>query len=220
MPRWATSPSVSVRIIRNLAVACALLATLAGAAFVLYANRVPLAAEAAELWIVEDAPERADAVVVLGGGLDRRPQAAAELLKNGFASRVLVPELRESYAAELGVTPSETEVTIRLLNHFGVSRAAIEVLPGPVTSTRDEAEAVRRWVAQHRPKRLLVPTNAFHTRRARYIFDHELRGTGVDSRVLSLRSADDRERTWWRSEYTMLEFQNELVKLLYYVFTS
>jgi hypothetical protein len=44
----------------------------------------------ARLWIVSDGLDHADAIVVLGGGLDVRPAAAAELYKLGKANRVAI----------------------------------------------------------------------------------------------------------------------------------
>jgi len=51
--------------------------------------RAPLLRGAARLWIVADAPAKADAIVILGGGLDSRPAEAARLFHAGFAQRIL-----------------------------------------------------------------------------------------------------------------------------------
>jgi hypothetical protein len=45
---------------------------------------------AAHLWVVSDKIAPADAIILLGGRLDLRPAAAAELYKRGIAPRVAV----------------------------------------------------------------------------------------------------------------------------------
>src|SRR5689334_20408445 len=52
--------------------------------------RAPLLRGVAHLWIVADAPAKADAIVILGGGLDSRPTEAARLFHAGYAPRILV----------------------------------------------------------------------------------------------------------------------------------
>ena len=59
-------------------------------------GRAPLLRGAADLWIVSDPVTASDVVAVLGGGLDLRPFAAAELYKKGFVTKVLVSQVPES----------------------------------------------------------------------------------------------------------------------------
>ena len=56
--------------------------------------REPVLVGAADLWIVSDSITRADAIVVLGGGLETRPYAAAELWRRGFADKILISQSR------------------------------------------------------------------------------------------------------------------------------
>ncbi len=60
-------------------------------------ERVPLLRGAANLWVVSDPITPADAVVVLGGGVDVRPFAAADLYEKGVINRILVSRPRVSY---------------------------------------------------------------------------------------------------------------------------
>jgi hypothetical protein len=55
---------------------------------------------------VHDVIQPADAIVVLGGGLETRPFAAAALYKNGFAPKILVSDVKRSRAEKLGVVAS------------------------------------------------------------------------------------------------------------------
>ena len=48
--------------------------------------------EAADLWIVSDPISRADAIVVLAGGLETRPFEAAELWRRGLADKILISQ--------------------------------------------------------------------------------------------------------------------------------
>jgi len=57
------------------------------------------------------------------------------------------------------------------LRKMGVPESAIECFGGDVKSTRDEAYRVRRWLERHPARRLIVPTDPFHTRRVRFVFD-------------------------------------------------
>src|SRR5262245_47328986 len=52
--------------------------------------REPVLLGAANLWIVSDPVSRADAVVVLGGGLETRPFVAVELWPRGLADKILI----------------------------------------------------------------------------------------------------------------------------------
>src|SRR5689334_25139598 len=78
-PRW-------FRLLLALFAAGLLLVILA------YAFRAPLFTGFANLWIVDDPPAKADAVVVLGGGLEYRPAAAAKLYREGYAPKILITD--------------------------------------------------------------------------------------------------------------------------------
>ena len=73
------------------AVALSLILLAAG----IWLGREPLLRGAADLWIVSDPVTRADVVAVLGGGLEVRPFAAAELYKKGLVTKILVSQVAE-----------------------------------------------------------------------------------------------------------------------------
>ena len=150
--------------------------------------RAPLLTRLAQLWIVSNAPAPADAIVILGGGLDTRPLAAAQLYREGWSKRILVLAPPISVAAERGLAPSTMTTTRRLLESEQVPEEAVEVVGQGVTSTWDEARALASWAQEHRARRLLVPTDLFHTRRAGCILRRELQRVGTEVCLIPVNS--------------------------------
>jgi hypothetical protein len=72
--------------------------------------REPVLLKAADLWIVSDPINRADAIVVLGGGLATRPFVAAELWQRGLADKILISQPSEERAVSIGAMPSHSEL--------------------------------------------------------------------------------------------------------------
>ena len=56
--------------------------------------RVQILRGAARVWIVSDSLVPADAVAVLGGGLETRPFAAADLYKKGMVRQILISAVK------------------------------------------------------------------------------------------------------------------------------
>jgi uncharacterized SAM-binding protein YcdF (DUF218 family) len=170
----------------------------------------------AELWVVSDPLDHADAIVVLGGRIDVRPFAAADLYKRGFAPRVLISNLPRDPLQTMHLWPGQTELTRQLLLKLGVAAEAIVEFGDGVTSTYEEAQAVLDWTKSSGARTVIIPTDPFPTRRVRWTFQHEVASTGVRVivRPIQLRaySLDD----WWHDERGLIDFQNEVIKFFYY----
>ena len=200
----------ALRLIK-LAVAIAILL---GAAWFF---REPLLQGAARAWVVDDPVQKADAIIVLGGGRDWRPFAAADMYLAGQAPVLLVSQPEQSPSQNLLQQPTEADVNTAVLTKKGVPPAAIRALGHNVTSTRDEALALREWVLTHHAKNILIPTDPFHTRRTRWIFQKALEGTSASVHVQAVPHPRYSADNWWQQEEGFLGFQNELVKSLYYL---
>ena len=87
-----------------------------------------------------------------------------------------------------------------------------------VASTYDESRAVRAWIEKSGAKTIIIPTDPFHTRRVRWVFSKELRGTKTAIHVVPVNPARYRVENWWRHEDGWVAFQNEVIKYLYYRF--
>jgi len=182
-----------------------------------YLFRGPILSSAAKVWIVNDPLEKADAIVVLGGGLENRPFEAAKLYARGLAPKILVLNVCSNRTDQMGITIPETELAIYLLLKNDVPEEAITVIGRGVTSTHDECIAVRHWAEENKPKRLIFPTEPFHTRRVKWFFRKILRESRVEVRATPIRLSDYSAEDWWRKEIGLIAFQNELIKFAYYI---
>ena len=178
--------------------------------------RAPLLTGAARLWIVNDPLEKADAIVVLGGGLATRPFAAARLFRDGYAPRILISRPEASSTDEMGLTTREQDITRQVLIKEGVPAPAITGIGENVQSTYDESLAVRAWLSTNHAARIIIPTDLFHTRRVRWLFRKQLKGTDVAVNVEAVPVRGYTTADWWRHEQGLIAFQNEVVKLAYY----
>lgn len=193
-------------------------AVLLAALVLLWAGRWRLLALAGTFLVNADPAGRADLIFLLNGDLETRPAAAAELWQKGVAPDIAIARSESSRPVEMGLVPNVTDLAIAMLEKLGVPRDhVIEIpFPGGVTSTRDEALALRTWLEGKPARRVLIVTNAIHTRRARGIFEKALAGRGVRLQFYAVPDRRYDVRRWWENEHGFLGVYNEYLKLAYY----
>jgi uncharacterized SAM-binding protein YcdF (DUF218 family) len=160
-------------------------------------------------WLVVDAPQPADAILVLAGETDRRPARALELLQQGYARKIVmdVPadakiykftqvELAREYIQDL---PQRTAIAICQINGL---------------STRDESREARDCLEHENAGSVLIVTSDFHTRRALSIFCHELRGKPVS--VAAARNDVQFGLRWWTHRQWAKTAADEWLRLLWW----
>ena len=152
----------------------------------------------------EDPLEHADAIYVLGGTWARRWLESADLFREGYSTRiVLSPEARdvgEEVLAGRG-TPIPRPVDVQrqmLIDRMHIPAAAIEVLPGELDNTAQEADAIKPLVAANHWRTLIVITDRAVTRRAGYAMRRAL---GPDVKVIARASRYDSYNPggWWKT---------------------
>jgi len=178
--------------------------------------RQPVLLGAAELWIVSDPVGRANAIVVLGGGLEIRPFVAAELWRKGLADKILISQGSEERAASIGGIPSHSELNREILLKLGMPADVIETFGIASRNTRDEALALRKWAELHGASVFIIPSEIFSARRVRWIFRREFSDIGLVIEVPSFESPGYTRWDWWKTERGVIAFQNEFLKYIYY----
>jgi uncharacterized SAM-binding protein YcdF (DUF218 family) len=163
-----------------------------------------------------DQPQKADAILVLGGSFTR-PFQAADLYRQGLAGKIYVsvPVREPQYRLldEAGVAyPREEEIVRQVLQKQGVPASAIAYFGKDSISTAAEAQAARALFAGGSP-RLLVVSSPYHLRRVRMIFTDAF--PGADIRVIAT-SYDPFPHSWWNDQSAARNVQLELAKIAYY----
>jgi uncharacterized SAM-binding protein YcdF (DUF218 family) len=178
-----------------------------------------LGATLAPRWLNDpDPPEKAAAILVLGGDPSRALQAA-ELFRAGYAPTVYITvPVRDPLwrrLDELGITlPSEEELTRKVLAVGGVPDGAVQLLGRNVASTAQEAALARERLAGSAGP-LIVVTSPYHVRRARMILRDALHG--APRLVLIANRHEPLPDAWWKDQAAARNVVLETVKTLYYL---
>ncbi len=178
---------------------------------------------AAQALVVSPAPVRADAMLVLAGSstFNERTRRAAQLFKEGSAPKIILTnDNQESgWSNELDSNPLFVQRAVIELKLFGVPEEKIEIVPEPVSSTREEAARVREYATNNGLHSILVVTSAYQVRRARWTFDKMFAGSGITVSFASVPPGDQTPRplTWWFHRRGWQMVAGEYVKLAYYV---
>lgn len=184
---------------------------LAGLGGIIYAARRPLLRAFAAWWVVDERLEKSQAIVVLGGDsvLGDRVRHAVELYRRGWAPRVILSgsPLRTYY--------SETELMEREAANLGLPPDALLVFRHNAYSTLHEAMALRRFLAEHNLRRIIVVTSNLHTRRARTIFHAVLRRHGTQVRFSAAPDVRFPPGRWWEEREARAALFMELVKTVH-----
>ena len=173
----------------------------------------PLLRAAANAWMINDPPIKADAIVVLGGGAQFRSFEAARLYHGGLAPAILVMNSELQATDRLGLTMPDAELVRLVLLRNAVPAEAIHLLGTNLTSTFDEAQTVQRWAEESHAASVLIPTGPFHSRRVRWVFHKTLRDS---TRFVVTSICPEDCQNWWKKEETLIDFQNEVIKMGYY----
>jgi len=108
---------------------------------------------------VDSGAVKADAIVVLGGGLGERPRRAAELFKEHDAPRIIVTGL------------GDCDINRRILLGAGVPAGAIQI-EGKSRTTRENAEFTIQLLRAAKIRHVILVTSWYHSRRALATFEH------------------------------------------------
>ena len=183
----------------------------------------PLAAwVAAEGLIVRSEPSNSEALVVLAGSATylERAHHAAQLFKAGHAPLILLTNdsVRSGWSVEQQCNPLFVERATEELKRLGVPVEKIEIVPGVVTNTYDEATRLRDYARKRGWRSILVVTSAYQSRRAlwtlRYVFQDTNISIGLDPAAPGEQSP--RPATWWWHRLGWKLVPGEYAKIIYY----
>lgn len=176
-----------------------------------YALRAPLLRSLADWWVVDEPLEKAQAIVVLGGDnvMGDRVRHAVRLYQAGWAPRVMLS------GASLRSYFNEVELMEREAVNLGVPPEHLIPVRHTAESTLEEALALRRVLAEHNFRKIIVVTSNFHTRRARRIFHAVYRKHGTRVIVSAAPDSNFNPTHWWEQREGRALLLLEWLKTLY-----
>ena len=171
--------------------------------------------------IVDQPLRHSDALLVLAGGAAYRERLlrAAELFRAGTSNRILLTNdgQLQSWSQTLRRNPLSVERAVLTLERAGVPPARVEILPGIMHGTSDEAFAASRYIKAHPIRSLVAVTSPYHTRRTFWMLRHALPEdvvVGIDSTPTT--PATPTPQSWWVTAVGWRTVAPEFFKLPYY----
>jgi uncharacterized SAM-binding protein YcdF (DUF218 family) len=168
---------------------------------------------AAAYLIIADKLQPAQAIVMLSGGDESRMKEALSLYKDNYGKVIILTETGQ----RLGKydTLYSNDIRIQLLNH-GVPNGNILITSVKVSSTLDEAFAIKKLLTNQQISSAIIVTDPYHTRRAALVFRNVFGDSPIKLIFRPVRGSWYNSRTWFLSpdgwRYTFLEY----VKLIGY----
>jgi len=167
----------------------------------------------ARILIVNQIPQPADAILVLGGGDGSRQDRAIALYNEGLAPLVissgeapLLPDFKRPFA-ELGAD---------YMIARGVPAEGILLL-SDTTSTYEEAVNSLKLARERGFTSLLVVSDHYHLGRSSLAFRHVYRGSGISLTFVAAYPAWFDVNAWWTQERSLIAVFEEYEKLFYYL---
>jgi uncharacterized SAM-binding protein YcdF (DUF218 family) len=169
------------------------------------------------LLVAADPIGRADIIVIAVDAEREGVLDAADLVKAGVASRVVVfsdpPHLAYDELARRGVAIFTTaDLAIQRLHALGVSE--VDQIPSPVTGSEDESRMLPAWCLTRGFHTIIFVSAPDHSRRIRRAMGRTARGLGLKVIVRPSHFSDFDPDAWWLSRAGTRTEIVELQKLL------
>lgn len=173
-----------------------------------YLARAPLLGAFGPWWVVDEAPIKADAIVVLSGDSVHAPRVrrAVELYQQGWAPLILLsgPLIRPGL--------SEGAVMVQDATRFGAPENVLQVVDSEANSTLQETDVLLDYAVAHNWQRLLIVTSDYHARRAHAIYTAAARRRKLEIRMIAAPHFLMGRRRWWKDHEALKGMLNEFIK--------
>ena len=174
----------------------------------------------ASFLVVSEEPRAAQVILVLSGESPARMLGAWDLFQKRHSPFILLtrgPRYRaEEELSKRGIAYTNTaEIDRQLLVRLGVPESDVVVLPDSVSSTLEEAIAVKSYFKGKPLGTILLVTSRYHSRRARMLFNRVFEG---QVEIVSVPTPYDEFEIndWWGNRLNAKQVFSEYQKLIFY----
>jgi hypothetical protein len=168
-----------------------------------------LAGAKAGSFLVLEAPQRSDVILVLAGETNRRPERALQLLSEGYGRQIVLDVPAEAKVYEF----TQLQLAQKYIQDLPQA-ASISVCPIYGLSTKDESRDAEKCIARAGGGSVLIVTSDFHTRRALGVFRREI--PGHEYSVAASRDDAQFGVRWWTRRQWAKTFVEEWMRLIWW----
>jgi hypothetical protein len=176
--------------------------------FVILVILFALASQAARVLVV-DRPEKSDAIVVLAGETQARPERGLELLRQGMAPHVFL----DAEGRNLVYDQKLVDIAQKYANSLPDANQ-VSVCPILGFSTTAESDDINRCLQPLGAHRILIVTSEFHTRRALMTLRHRL--PQYQFSVAAARNPWEYGEKWWTNREWAKTTFDEWLKMTWF----
>ena len=172
--------------------------------------------------ILEQAPQKADVIVVLNGRDTERSLAAVDLYKQGYANLIIIAQGSkqpgtDEFWKRVGDKFKDKIFFQKAIEAMGIPEKSFQFIGNGVASTYDEAVATKEFLKKNGYKSILLVTSKWHSKRAYLTFRSALKNDEIKIVVQPSKYDTFKPDTWWKNRDDAELVFNEYVRLLYYV---
>jgi uncharacterized SAM-binding protein YcdF (DUF218 family) len=154
--------------------------------------------------VEDDGPQKAEAIVVLGGDeFGMRIVKAAQLAQAGYAPVVLV-------SGPSSLIGNEADTTIEYARRQGYPVSLFRPISNKADSTRSETQILGEELKREGVHKILLVTSNYHTRRAARLFRKQV--PWLDIRVIAAPDKLFVPDGWWKTRGGQKQFFLEWLK--------
>lgn len=157
--------------------------------------------------IISSDMQAANAIIVLSGGDETRMKEALWLYDQNYARKIILTETGQKLEGTKQLYSFDMRIV--LLSN-GVPSGNILITDKKVSSTRDEALAVKNLLKNQQMTSAIIVTDPYHTRRAFGIFQEVFSGSGIRLMIHPTSQSWYNSRTWFLKpegwKVTILEY--------------
>ena len=160
-------------------------------------------------WLVVDAPEKSDVILVLAGETDLRPALGLDLLRQGYGRWLILDVPADAKIYQW----TQLDLAQKYVQNLPEANS-IKICPIHGLSTREEANEAAQCVSRIENRRILIVTSDFHSRRAISIF--RVRIPKYEYSVTAAHNPAEFGQEWWQHrEWAKTNFY-EWLRLLWW----
>lgn len=167
--------------------------------------------------VAQDAPRKAEIIVVSTDAMGAGFLESADLVKAGLATRIAIfdraPSRVQLEFARRGVQSLDVKAfSIQLLHTLGMTD--VVVIPTVVTGTEDEGKALQSWCIANAIHSIVFVSTPDHSRRTRRVLERSLGQRGIVVTVRYSKYSDFDPDSWWHTRTGQRTEAVEMEKLL------